>query len=233
MEKIQLWDELIDWRRRNNVACWSIVGDFNAVRNTNERKGTLANSSQSIRESAQFNDFILDMELVDVLVTGKKYTWYRPNGSSMSRLDRFLVSMDWLVSWPHCIQQVMEQEFPNHCPVVLKLLNQEWGPKPFRVLNSWHNDPRFRGFVEKSWKSLVVHGNGAFIMKEKLKLLKSLLKQWNSEVFGNLITKRNDVVVRMNALDVRAGEHQLTVEEVLERKELMREYWRLTDLHES
>ncbi|MCI41594.1 hypothetical protein A2U01_0062827, partial [Trifolium medium] len=32
------------------------------------------------------------MEVVDVPVTGKKFTWFSADGKAMSRLDRFLLS---------------------------------------------------------------------------------------------------------------------------------------------
>lgn len=35
--------------------------------------------------------FMEAMGLVNVSVFGRKYTWFKPDGSSMSRLDRFLI----------------------------------------------------------------------------------------------------------------------------------------------
>ncbi|XP_057444792.1 uncharacterized protein LOC130737039 [Lotus japonicus] len=178
--KRQLWEEIIAWKRRSNVNYWSVVGDFNTVRCSEERKGIGADSSSHYRRDSElFNEFIEAMELVDIPLTGKKFTWVRPNGSAMSRLDRCLVSLGVLDVWPQCVQQVLDREFSDHCPVLLKQLNYEWGPRPFRVINCWLDDPRFAPFVKESWKAIDVQGQGIFIMKEKLKLLKAKLKQWN------------------------------------------------------
>lgn len=60
-----------------------MLGDFNVVRGESERRGLMADSSLFRRDTAFFNQFIEDMELVDLPVTGKKYTWIRPNGTSI------------------------------------------------------------------------------------------------------------------------------------------------------
>lgn len=232
-EKRQLWAELEDWRSRSSIKCWCILGDFNAVRESNERRGTMTFSSQLRRDSELFNDFIHSMELVDVSLVGKRFTWFRPNGTSMSRLDRFLVSLEWLEQWPHSVQQVMDRDFSDHCPVILKHMNQDWGPKPFRVLNCWHKDPRFRKFIAESWGGLVAHGPGVVVLKEKLKKLKVLMKNWNLETFGDLNAKKKVVISRMNQLDQMAENQHLSDEELRERRDLMAELWRVGNLHES
>lgn len=233
-EKRQLWLELEDWRSRNSsVERLCIMGDFNAVRDSRERRGIVAESSQFRRETAQFNEFIDSMELVDIPMSGKNFTWFRPNGSSMSRLDRCLVTLAWLDSWPHCVQHVLDREFSDHCPIVLKHMDQEWGPKPFRVLNCWLKDPRFHKFVEDGWNGLVINGSSSYVLKEKLKQLKVMMKKWNTEVFGNLGVKKKEVVLRMKELDQIAEDSQLSEEEIKERKDLMTEYWRVLNLNES
>lgn len=46
-----------------------------------------------------FNAFILDVELPDLPLVGRKFTWYRADGKTMRRLNRFLLSEDWLCTW--------------------------------------------------------------------------------------------------------------------------------------
>jgi hypothetical protein len=43
-------------------------------------------------EADMFNTFITDTLLIDLPICGRLYTWYRGDGFSMSRLDRFLLS---------------------------------------------------------------------------------------------------------------------------------------------
>jgi len=44
--------------------------------------------------------------------------------------------------------------------------------------------------VERSWKSQEINGQGMWVLKEKLKMLKQDLKTWNKDVFRHLDTKR-------------------------------------------
>lgn len=76
---------------------WCIVGDFNAVACLEERKGRRGESSQ--HEISDFNNFIVEMDVVDVQVSGKIISWYSPDGLSMSRLDRFLLSKGLIEIW--------------------------------------------------------------------------------------------------------------------------------------
>jgi len=43
----------------------------------------------------EFNSFISDMELHDIPLMRRKFTWVRPNGYVKSKLDKFLISSQW------------------------------------------------------------------------------------------------------------------------------------------
>lgn len=61
-------------------------GDFNAIRNNNERRNCVG----LLKGSRDFGMFIDSCKLVDLPLIGKKFTWYGPE-KKKSRLDRFLV----------------------------------------------------------------------------------------------------------------------------------------------
>nr|KYP51632.1 hypothetical protein KK1_026516 [Cajanus cajan] len=44
-----------------------------------------------------FNNFISNMEIKDLPLIGRGFTWYKPNGTTKSRIDRFMVSRDWFI----------------------------------------------------------------------------------------------------------------------------------------
>ena len=73
--------------------------------------------------------------------------------------------------------------------MVIKDSCLDWGPKPFRSLDVWQKDNKFREFVRSKWLSYEVYGRGLFVFKEKLKKLKSDLKVWNRDVFGDVNLK--------------------------------------------
>lgn len=46
----------------------------------------------------------------------------------MCRLDRFLVSMDWLELFPDCVQRVLPRPISDHCPLLLEVGLEDWAP---------------------------------------------------------------------------------------------------------
>lgn len=90
--KRALWDALCAWRGNCDVGEWCLAGDFNAVRYAEERRGSAGVLSSHRREMHDFNVFIANMDLVDIPLAGRKFTWRRANDQAQSRIDRFLVS---------------------------------------------------------------------------------------------------------------------------------------------
>lgn len=113
-------------------------------------------------------------------MVGNKFTWFRPNGLAASRLDRFLMSSDWCCCWPNGNRFVLERNLSDHCPILFRSKVVDWGPKPFKVLNCWFMDPRFKEFVRKQWEQISIPGPGGYVLKEKLKRLKARLRVWNA-----------------------------------------------------
>jgi len=114
-EKERLWEELTNIKM--------VSQDFNAIRTRNERKG-VSNRDGNSREISGFNKFIDINLLLKLPLVGKKYTWFKANGSAKSRLDRVLVSQEWLQIWPMSKQYVQRREVSDHCALVVKSLDK-------------------------------------------------------------------------------------------------------------
>ncbi|GKV09634.1 hypothetical protein SLEP1_g21105 [Rubroshorea leprosula] len=184
-ERRRLWDELKEILCSFNGSCWCIGGDFNAIRSSKDKQGKYLDR----RSQSEFNDFIMENELVDLPLRGRKFTWYKSNGLAASRLDRFLVSNNFIQQFLDISQWGLRRTLSDHCPIILKSLVVDWGLKPFRVLNNWLTHPNLEQFVKEKWTSFDVKGWGGFRLKEKLKFLKKELKVWNKEVFGIIETQ--------------------------------------------
>jgi endonuclease/exonuclease/phosphatase family metal-dependent hydrolase len=78
---------------------WCIGGDFNVTLFLNERSGRVRRR----RAVADFADFAAEMGLMDLPLAGGVSTW--ANNLSWSRLDRFLVSPEWELSYPGLMQK--------------------------------------------------------------------------------------------------------------------------------
>jgi hypothetical protein len=96
-EKRQMWSELLMSKRGFGGGLWCIVGDFNSFRNGDERMGIRYDMSTIYsREMGEFDGFVEELGLIDMPLVGRRFTWLHPNGLSMSRLDRVLLSAEWL-----------------------------------------------------------------------------------------------------------------------------------------
>lgn len=119
-----------------------------------------------------FEEFIAEAGLVDLQMVRRKYTWYRSDGGAMSRLDKFLVFEAWLNTWTNSSEWGLQIGLSDHCAVMLRDKVIDWGPKPFRMLNCWREVLGYAEFVKNERNVMSIEGWGAFVLKEKLKLIK-------------------------------------------------------------
>ncbi|XP_068504131.1 uncharacterized protein [Phaseolus vulgaris] len=176
------------------------------------------------REIDGFNAFIEKVELVVIPMIRRKYTWYKPNVLVKSRIDRVLVSKEWVEVWLHCKQFFFSRSVFDHCAIVIKDEYVDWGSKPFRSLDVWQSDNRFKVFLKERWPSYEVQGGGIYIFKEKLKKLKADLKVWNKTIFGDVNQAGEGLQKRNRELDGRDDEFDLNELEREERKTLVVEF---------
>lgn len=64
-------------------------------------------------EIDKFNQFI------EFPAVGRRYTWYRPNETARSRIDRVLVSEVWLQYWSGLTQYIKNRTVLDHCVLVV------------------------------------------------------------------------------------------------------------------
>ncbi|WJX23545.1 hypothetical protein P8452_12747 [Trifolium repens] len=70
----------------------------------------------------------------------------------------------------------IQKEVSDHFPLILKYSRDDWRPKPFRFNNFWLDNKKLQEVVESFWVHHKVEGWMSFVLKEKLKLLKSTLR---------------------------------------------------------
>ncbi|MCH83420.1 LINE-1 reverse transcriptase like, partial [Trifolium medium] len=195
------------------------MGDFNAVREPNERRGVSGVLPSNV-EMRDFGGFIEELELVDLPLLGRHFTWFHANGIAMSCIDRILVSSEWLEAWGDCSVWVCSRDVSDHCLLVLKIANNDWGPKPFRFNNNWIDHKHFKKMVEDRWRGMEVSGWMSFVLEEKLRGLKGSLKEWNMVEFGSLESRLKKLVEDIRELDVKGEIMGLDSNEVALRKDV-------------
>ncbi|KAH1215306.1 hypothetical protein GmHk_13G036474 [Glycine max] len=230
--KRSLWEAVKHLKEAAAGGLWCILGDLNAIRDLEERFGS---SQRSISDSSiiEFNNRIHELELLEVPWLGRKFTWIIPNGASRSRLDRCLVSPEWLNRWPASVQMTLARNFSDHCPILLRSKIVDWGPQPFIVLDCWLSDVSFKKVVHQCWNSQLQPGWGGFVLKEKFKNLKMRVKRWNKEEYGDTFNKFKMIESDLNKLEEISSHRQLSSQEDIKRKNLQEALWAVANAHES
>ena len=172
--KIALWSSLL-----NLIVSWDgivvVMGDFNEVRDASERFGSVFND----RQAKCFNEFIEDSSLIDIPLGGYKFTWTDKWGSKMIKLERYLVSDNFLEYFPHITGVVLEKGTSDHRPILLKDSHVDYGPTPFRFFHSWLELEGFHELVVNTWTNDgLSNENGMVQFKKKLHHLKHVIRGW-------------------------------------------------------
>ncbi|KAL6337229.1 hypothetical protein AAG906_036543 [Vitis piasezkii] len=74
------------------------------------------------------------------------------------RLDRFLYSNEWELSFPQSLQEVLPRWTSDHWPIVLDTNPFKWGPTPLRFENMWLQHHNFKESFSSWWREF--EGNG-------------------------------------------------------------------------
>ncbi|KAL4322009.1 hypothetical protein AHAS_Ahas14G0167600 [Arachis hypogaea] len=181
------------------------IGNVGVDRNKegNERKG-----ATSLSASAEdFRTWINDMELIDLALNDRKYTWFREQ--SCSRIDRSLVSLGWLDAYPETCLRGGPRGLSDHFPLIMEDSRKFDGPRPFRSLDSWFTHEWFLRIVKEEWRGL---GNIQFL--EKMKALSVPLRIWHKQHFGNMNERIKRFEAKIPKVDdmVSSGHYDGTME---------------------
>ncbi|XP_028119165.1 uncharacterized protein LOC114316678 [Camellia sinensis] len=115
----------------------------------------------------------------------------------------------------------------DHCPLLMMEDDRDWGSKPFRFLNAWTLHPNFSQLFVTFWTNTTFAGWSGFMLLQKLKHLKLVLKTWNTEVFGNIFFKIKTSEEELHAMDIIAEESALVASEKARRMVVRGELWKL------
>ncbi|XP_021997842.1 uncharacterized protein LOC110894871 [Helianthus annuus] len=173
-EKKVLWSSL-----REVIGAGSgqrvILGDFNAVRSSEERR----NSGFNRASVADLNEFVALSGLVEYCMRGRSFTYLAPNSNKISKIDRILVCNRFFEAWPDACLRALPRLHSDHCPLILVTSRFNYGPKPFKFFNSWMGKEGFESVVETAAGSFVSRGGPADVnLTLKLKHIRNSIKSW-------------------------------------------------------
>ncbi|XP_071715273.1 uncharacterized protein [Rutidosis leptorrhynchoides] len=180
-DKARMWDSLSSYLQKYEDEACVVCGDFNEVRNQDER----LNCEFIASRARKFNEFIVGNSLIDLPMGGRKFTRVSEDGLKFSKLDRFLVNDNFNLMWSNLSVTALERSLSDHCPIVLKDLEKNFGPKPTRVFDEWLKIDGIEDLFKASWdEEISVGSRSDCVFRNKLKRLKLLLKDKCNNMFG-------------------------------------------------
>ena len=189
---------------------WCVGGDFNLVRFPEERSrgGGLTASMR------RFSEVLEKLELRDYPLRGGLFTWRGGlNNQVQSRLDRFLVTDNWVNLFNGAVQGILPRPVLDHFPVLLEGGGLKRGPSPFRFENMWLEEEGFKDKMKTWWGSLNFTGSSSYILDAKLRALKNILKIWNKEEFGLVEAKKGEALKQVEYWDEKEKYDVLNMED--------------------
>lgn len=212
-ERAIIWQDIVEFHNVTSLPCL-ILGDFNEVLDPIER----GSHSASLAGMKDFQNFIQQMCLTEINCSNGCFTWHR--GQAKSKLDRLLISPEWLNTFPHMAAEILNRSISDHNPILIKTEEIDWGPKPFRFQDCWLLHP---GCLEKIKEVWAKHNSLGF--GDKLKEVKLGLKSWNLSVFGKIDQQISELEERIHEIDMLADNKTLTDDEISERRNAQAELW--------
>ncbi|GJX03963.1 putative RNA-directed DNA polymerase [Tanacetum coccineum] len=225
-QKAALWAS-IESLINSMEAIWVIYGDFNAVRNSDERLGSHFDEG----EANAFNDFISRAGLFDLPLGGRRFTRFSKDGNKVSKLDRFMVSQNFFDIWNDASVSVLCRTLSDHCPIILKVGRPNFGPKPFKVFDKWIGDAGFLVVISNAWASNFGHVTPDLKLKNKLKSLRLAIKSWTSSQIMTQKQVKEDLLRSLMEWDIKAEAGQINSIDVEKREEWLMDLDHLDQLH--
>ncbi|PWA68527.1 RNA-directed DNA polymerase, eukaryota, Reverse transcriptase zinc-binding domain protein [Artemisia annua] len=174
-DKRNLWDKIIRVIQAGR-GWWIIFGDFNAVREPDERKNSVFDPGCA----RDFNDFVEEAGLREFDLKGLKYTYLvnRCGEFKMSRIDRVFVCDNIFNKWSNAYVRALRRELSDHTPLLLSLVDTNFGPKPFRWFDSWLERPGCVEVINSVMDGWIYDDPPELSLIQKLKMLRDKLKVW-------------------------------------------------------
>lgn len=135
------------------------------------------------RWSVLFNAIISQGELMEIQLSGRRYTWSNNHENpTYELLDRVLVSPSWEDTFPLVTVTALSRELSDHTPLLISTGVVTKNPRQFKFENCWFLRPDLEDIVTKVWGQSFNGKDSLDIWHNKSKKLRQTLKGWNANI---------------------------------------------------
>eukprot|EP00253_Pinus_taeda_P021027 PITA_21027 len=209
--KKALLDTIEALSRNMQHPLWIAAGDFNMITKIEDKIG---GRSRLEPEVDRFKDFIENASLIDMPFCNGTFTWSNRRG------------------------EILAHSGSDHWPIALHWQRPgDRTKRPFWFEGFWLTHPAFKDFIRTIWAFFILpEGSKMFQLQQKLRFLKSHLKCWNRETFGNIFEAQQELNKELKDLHqeiINVGHTEATLDrerhinnQLEERRKQEEIYWR-------
>ncbi|XP_071740419.1 uncharacterized protein [Rutidosis leptorrhynchoides] len=218
--KIKLWD-LLSTTIDGSDEAWVLGGDFNEVREKDER----LNCEFVEYRARRFNDFIANNSLIEIPLGGRNFTRVSEDGIKFSKLDLFLVNERFQQIWNDLSVVALDRERSDHCVIILKDEEKNFGPKSFKIFYAWLNEEDVDQIIGDAWNSPVTASTRKdCTFRNRLKNVKHALRAWSFQKFNKIDVEIDNLKKAAISLELKAEQTNLNDSELVQWRDL-RKSW--------
>ncbi|GAU39014.1 hypothetical protein TSUD_378900 [Trifolium subterraneum] len=209
------WDLLRELRDMSTLP-WCVIGDFNDLLSQEDKKGLLPHPNWLC---SGFRNAVNDCDLTDIHLEGYPYTWIKSRGTGHvieERLDRALVSSEWLYKFPDAKLINLVSSHSDHSPILLQctpMIRQHYKYE-FKFENSWLKEEDIGEVVDEGWRK----GAGLDIV-HRLTQCANQLQRW-----GRRKRKRFKEEIMMHEAEMARSRDQRDATEIARFQEAQKQH---------
>jgi len=199
IKRRQLWSSLNSLQSQHTLP-WCFIGDHNVVIGSHEYRGSYTPARLPMEE---FLGWLEANSLYHIPTRGSEFTWSngrRGNRSTEKRLDISICNQQWLDLCFSFSSSTLTKHKSDHYPLLLEFqITSASFASQFKFQQMWALHPDCKDIITSSWNSNII-GSPMYILNTKLKNLKTTLKVFNKEVFGDVHASVKTVEDKLNQI---------------------------------
>lgn len=161
---------------------WIIGGDFNVTAEPEER----TSNDNTWRATVSFASLISELELINLTLAGQNFTWSNERARPhMARLDRFIISAQWNLTFPNSSQKTIANTSSDHSPVLFTARTNFRKSRFFRFEKMWLHSQPLKDMIKEAWTTEPA-ATTPVQLHDKLTRLKQKITAWTKERIGNI-----------------------------------------------
>lgn len=174
-------------------------GDFNITRLASERR----EKDRSYKDGEDFNDFISQLDLIDMPLADRLFTWSNMRlNSVMAKLDRVFVFENWDVKFS--LAEIRSLQHPTSNRIPISLISGEMKQKThkrFHFEKWWLEYGEVYDLIRESWVQRTGASDATADISIKLCRLRKVLAKWKWRFKDGRRSEKENILKEMEILE--------------------------------